>query len=812
MDQPILAIAHASPRRLFALTTITIFVAEAFVMFLLNMLPPLPAVIEGVFDALLLSVMTAVTLYFFLYRPLKIQNTERLRAEVLADEKRRHADELKAIFNAITDMVIVSDETGKPIRSNPAVIAAMGFDPVGLPSEALVQKFSTQHSDGTPMMPDELPTTRAARGETVAGERMLFTNAHGRTQTVLISASPLWTDTRVSGTVTVAHDITQLEKLTAELRAALVEWQQRQAEVAALLTAARAILEHREFKDASREIFQACKQLIGAQVGYVAVLAENRREAVDAYMDPGAQGCGVDPTLTMPIRGMREQVCLTRRAQFDNDFPASEFVALVPSGHSTLENVMVAPLTLGDQVLGIIGMGNKPGGFNDHDAQMATAFGELAVIALQNSKNLDALHQARAHLETRVLERTAELAESYRAEYEARRVAETLYIANLALTQSLDLDTVLESLLDYLVRLVPYDSANVMLFESETRLAVRATRGYNVQSSASQVRGLTFDTSANAILRALVDQRRGVLIANTAQEKNWERKPDGEFVQSWIGIPLVAAGKVIGLFSLDKAVPEFFTDEHVRMAESLAPQAAVAIQNAWLFEQVRAGRERLQMLSRQLVQVQESERLSIARELHDETAQTLTSLMLDLRLLEQGADDATATRARVTDIKATTENVLESLHRLAADLRPVSLDHLGLVAALRQYIETLNHKHTTRILYETVGIENLRLHSSVETALYRVAQEALANALRHARASQIDVLLERRGNAIVLVVEDNGIGFDIDQAMERGRLGLLGMKERVEMLGGVLTLEGRVGKGTTINVEVPYADSIVDRG
>jgi two-component system sensor histidine kinase DegS len=142
----------------------------------------------------------------------------------------------------------------------------------------------------------------------------------------------------------------------------------------------------------------------------------------------------------------------------------------------------------------------------------------------------------------------------------------------------------------------------------------------------------------------------------------------------------------------------------------------------------------------------------------------------------------------------------------------VSLDHLGLVAALRQYIETLNHKHTTRILYETVGIENLRLHSSVETALYRVAQEALANALRHARASQIDVLLERRGNAIVLVVEDNGIGFDIDQAMERGRLGLLGMKERVEMLGGVLTLEGRVGKGTTINVEVPYADSIVDRG
>ncbi|MBI5652936.1 MAG: GAF domain-containing protein [Chloroflexi bacterium] len=812
MDRPIVTNAYASPRRLFALTTVTIFVFEAFIMVLLSILPPFPNVVQVFFDASLLSVMTAITLYFFLYRPLMIQNSERRRAEELADEKRRHADELKAIFNAITDMVIVTDKDGKPIQANPAVIAAFGFNPTETPRTTILQQISTHHSDGRPMEPEELPSRRALRGETVEGERMLFTNVSGRTQTILVSASPLWTEGKVSGTVTVARDITQLEKLTAELRAALVEWQRRQAEVAALLTAARALLEHREFNAASREIFHACKQLIGAQVGYVAVLAENRREAVDAYMDPGEQGCGVDPTQAMPIRGMREQVCLTGRALFDNDFSASEFAALVPPGHSPLENVLFAPLTLGDQVVGVIGLGNKPGGFNAHDAQIATAFGELAVIALQNSKNLDALHQARAHLETRVEERTAELAESYRAESAARRVAETLYIANLALTQSLDLDTVLETLLDYLVRLVPYDSANVMLFESETRLAVRATRGYAGLSSVSQVRALTFDTSANPILRELVEKRRGVLVADTTTAVGWEHKPGVEFVQSWIGIPLVAGGKVIGLFSLDKAAPGFFNDEYVRLAEALAPQAAVAIQNAWLFEQVRAGRERLQMLSRQLVQVQESERLSIARELHDETSQTLTSLMVDLRLLEQGADDAPATRARIAEIKATTDTVLENLHRLAADLRPASLDHLGLVAALRQHVEMLNHKHATRILFETVGVENLHLKLSVATALYRVAQEGLANALRHARATQIDLLLERRRNVVVLVVEDNGVGFDIDEAMERGRLGLLGMKERVEMLDGVFTLEGRVGKGTTIYVEVSYADSSVGRG
>jgi signal transduction histidine kinase len=191
----------------------------------------------------------------------------------------------------------------------------------------------------------------------------------------------------------------------------------------------------------------------------------------------------------------------------------------------------------------------------------------------------------------------------------------------------------------------------------------------------------------------------------------------------------------------------------------------------------------------------------------------LTSLVFGLGQLEQETDRSRHI-ARIAELKQMTHRVLEDLHRLAMDLRPASLDYLGLVPALEQYVKMTGDRYSLNAQFKALGFDGERLPPAMETALYRIVQEALTNVVRHAQATRVDVLLERRGDQAVVVIEDNGVGFDADMAhfAQSGRLGLLGMQERVEMLGGSLVIETAAGAGTTIVVEVPHANSHPHRG
>jgi signal transduction histidine kinase len=235
------------------------------------------------------------------------------------------------------------------------------------------------------------------------------------------------------------------------------------------------------------------------------------------------------------------------------------------------------------------------------------------------------------------------------------------------------------------------------------------------------------------------------------------------------------------------------------------------VQNAWLFQQVRTGRERLRALSRRLVEIQETERRYIARELHDEAGQALTSLMVGLRLLERQAHRREAVIAGVEELMQMVDGVIDNLHRLSMHLRPAALDHLGLVAALRQYAEAISGQHGLTLEFEAVGLAE-RLPPDMEASVHRIVQEALTNVVRHAQATRVDVLLERRGDKLVVLVEDNGVGFDPATVYESGRLGVFGMRERTEMLGGTLTVESSPGAGTTLLLEIPYDSTDPDRG
>ena len=256
----------------------------------------------------------------------------------------------------------------------------------------------------------------------------------------------------------------------------------------------------------------------------------------------------------------------------------------------------------------------------------------------------------------------------------------------------------------------------------------------------------------------------------------------------------------------------FFSDQEIDNDHSPTPfyellgrQMGVALETASLFDNVRQQRSRLQTLSRKLVNIQESERRVIALELHDEAGQALTAIRVKLSLLQEELDHE-QDKQRVQEVIDLTYDVLESLRSLATGLRPAALDRAGLAPVLREYVESFAERERIVGGFDS-SLGDAVLPSITEIVLYRIAQEALTNVSRHARARRVDVLLRARKGSIVLIIEDDGVGFDPSSIQQEGHLGLLSMQERAEMVGGRLKIETQPGAGTTIIAEVPIADS-----
>jgi signal transduction histidine kinase len=396
------------------------------------------------------------------------------------------------------------------------------------------------------------------------------------------------------------------------------------------------------------------------------------------------------------------------------------------------------------------------------------------------------------------------------AERRRRTIAEALRVATVRLTRSLHRETVLATLLECLRELVPFDRAAVMLVEEEgARLSVRVVFDGERVSALPLGARPTIDPSDHPALREVLANSAAVVLPGpgAAGTPAAVAAPEG----SWLGVPLFVRGVVAGVFTLSRNEPTPFDEEHARVAEALASQASVAVDNAVLFEQMEQSKARLQTLSRRLVEAQERERRHIARELHDEAGQALAALRFGLRLLEREVGGGSTVTARVAELLRTTDAVIEGLHRLAGDLRPASLDHVGLDAALRQYALSTAATYGLEVRFKARGFGAERLPSAVETAIFRIVQEAVTNVVKHARAKRVDVLLEHRGDRVLAMVEDDGAGFDPEAAQDSQRFGLLGVRERAEALGGTLLVESAPGAGTTLVVEVDTADPHPDR-
>ncbi|HEB50523.1 MAG TPA: HAMP domain-containing protein [Desulfobulbus sp.] len=214
-------------------------------------------------------------------------------------------------------------------------------------------------------------------------------------------------------------------------------------------------------------------------------------------------------------------------------------------------------------------------------------------------------------------------------------------------------------------------------------------------------------------------------------------------------------------------------------------------------EQIR--REFLQ----KIINTQEGERKRIALELHDQTGQSLAALMIGLKLLEKTSNEEEL-REGINRLRDTITKEMESIHRMAIDLRPSVLDDMGIIAALELYIESFRERCRTTVDFHVLGFENRRLDPFMETCIYRITQEALTNVARHAAATRVSIILEWREEEIRGIIEDDGVGFDLrNRPCER--LGIYGMEERVSLLNGTLQVESSPGQGTLLAFTIPVS-------
>ncbi|MGH2935042.1 MAG: GAF domain-containing sensor histidine kinase, partial [Gaiellaceae bacterium] len=362
---------------------------------------------------------------------------------------------------------------------------------------------------------------------------------------------------------------------------------------------------------------------------------------------------------------------------------------------------------------------------------------------------------------------------------------ESLNEVALALISELELGPLLELIADRLRVLL--DAANVTI-------ALPSGGGFRIEASSGDDSLLGTTIPARSKTMRVLERRRSERVDSVLDDPEIDQETVRRMgMRTGLYVPLVLRGEAIGVVTAQdkQASDPRFTDADLRLAEAFAQRATVAVDLSR-----RVARDALQ----RVVSAQEQERRRLARELHDETGQALTSILLGLHTIEE-AEGAEEMKAAVGDVRELVRATLQDVRELAVELRPKALDDFGLVAALERLTSSFKEQTGISLAFQsTLGPG--RLPPEVETALYRIVQESLTNIVKHSRAGSVSILVGRKGGAVSVVVEDDGIGFDPARTREEG-LGLIGMRERVALLGGRLTIESRPGAGTTFVAEVP---------
>ncbi len=439
-----------------------------------------------------------------------------------------------------------------------------------------------------------------------------------------------------------------------------------------------------------------------------------------------------------------------------------------PPGHPPMKSFLGVPILLRGVAYGNLYLTEKEGDgdFDETDEELVTLLAGQAAVAVENAR-------------------------LYESAMRWSRQLESLNEVGNALATETDLERLLTLIAERLLELLDARIVVVTLPAGPEELRIAAAAG----EGAAELQGTTMRRAGSKSGRVLERghaERVDSVIDDLEVAQDVARRLG---VRTGLFVPLVARDRVIGVIAAhDKLGRDArFTDDDVRLAETYASRAAVAVD---LSE--RVARDAL----RHVVAAQELERRRLARELHDETGQALTSVLLGLKAVEE-ASSPEEMRAAAADLRELVVQTLQDVRRLAVELRPKALDDFGLVAALERLTRSFAEQTGIAVDFHS-ALPPERLPGEVETALYRIVQEALTNVVKHARATQVSILLTRRNGSVAAVVEDDGRGFDPDDTRDEG-IGLVGMRERVALLDGRIEVESRPGAGTSIIAEVPVS-------
>ncbi|MCZ6625256.1 MAG: GAF domain-containing protein [Deltaproteobacteria bacterium] len=374
------------------------------------------------------------------------------------------------------------------------------------------------------------------------------------------------------------------------------------------------------------------------------------------------------------------------------------------------------------------------------------------------------------------------------------------FLSNLLL---LDLDSLLQRLTEQAVSLFKAEIAWVRLFDKQGKLWSRAIAGDEAAISLMPVRAVGELVGRG---KWMLDNRKPLTIRDMAKDpgRPYPERFKAADLHGFLGASLFSKdGKPLGVIFVATRSPREFSQREIELIEQFANGAAIAIQNARLFEEVCAGREQLQALSRRLVEVQEIERRRIACELHDEIGQELTGLKLTLEMgTRLPADTLPECLSKANTLVS---ELITRVRELSLDLRPPMLDDLGLLATLLWHLERYTAQTKVRVIFKHSGLVDRRFPPEVETATYRIVQEALTNVARHAGVSEATVRIWDGRTTLYVQVTDQGTGFDPETALAAGDTsGLAGMRERAKLLGGRLIIESAPGAGSNLTADLPF--------
>ncbi len=533
-----------------------------------------------------------------------------------------------------------------------------------------------------------------------------------------------------------------------------------------LIEAGIAVTSELSLDAALQKIVEAAAQLTGATYAALGVIDDSGR-ALERFLTTG-----IDPETRERIgelprgRGILGVLIHETRTLRLHDLMSDPRSVGFPLHHPPMRSFLGVPILLRGVAYGNLYLTEKRGSddFTAEDEELVTLLAQQAAVAIENARLYESA--------TRWLKQLESLTE----------------VGN-ALAGETELAPLLELIASRLRDLIGSELVVIALPVAGGDLRIEAAVG----PGGADLIGTLLARDGSKSGRVL-DRRRSERVDSTLEDVEVDQEVARRLgLRSGLYVPLLVGDRPIGVIAAHNRIgaDPRFTDEELRLAETFAARAAVAVDLS-----DRVARDAL----RRVVEGQELERRRLARELHDETGQALTSVLLGLKQLEGAAspEDAGAAAASVREQVVTT---LQSVRRLAVELRPKALDDFGLFPALERLGEAWTEQSGIAVDVQA-NLDSVRLPPEVETALYRIVQEALTNVAKHAGASRVSVVVTRREGAVMAVVEDDGRGFEAGGASEGG-LGLVGMKERVGLLGGRLAIESTEGAGTTVVAEVP---------